>query len=335
MEWPILLLHTRVNMKSVSFIACLYLLFAPCSSLFAEDGSDRDNYIAQWKEVAIAQMHQHAIPASITMAQAILESGNGKSMLSVKANNHFGIKCHGWDGPGVRKDDDKKNECFRKYRNGQESFDDHSLFLKKQRYAFLFEYEMTNYKAWAKGLKKAGYATDPAYAKRLIALIEDNDLDEFDLMGPLASVVRTKKSAARYEAKQDSEKAIAVIDVTHYREVQVHSNAIKYIAAKEGDTPVDIARALDMAPWQIKKYNDLASEHRFSGGEVVFIQPKKNKGKKADHIVVGGESLRDISQLHGVKLKKLAGYNSLSANEKLSAGQKIVLRKPKKLETKD
>jgi LysM repeat protein len=299
-------------------------------SLFAEEGSDRDNYIAQWKEVAIEQMHLHAIPASITMAQAILESGNGKSMLSVKANNHFGIKCHGWDGPGVRKDDDKKNECFRKYKNGKESFDDHSLFLKKQRYAFLFEYDITDYKAWAKGLKKAGYATDPAYAKRLITLIEDNDLDKLDSMGPIASVARTKKSKARYEVRQDSEKAIAVIDVRLSREVHVHTNAIKYVKAKVGDTPDAIAQALDMAPWQIKKYNDLDSGHLYRGGEVVFIQPKKNKGKKANHIAISGESLADVSQLHGVKLKKLADYNLLSSEAQLTAGQKIVLRKPKK-----
>ncbi len=307
------------------------MLLANSSALFGEEGSDRQSYIDRWRDVAIEQMHIHGIPASITMAQAILESGNGKSMLSVEANNHFGIKCHGWDGPGIYKDDDKKNECFRKYKSAQESFEDHSLFLKKQRYAFLFEYDITDYKSWAKGLKKAGYATDPSYAKRLIALIEDNELYRFDRMGATASAQHSnKKSKARYEVKSDTERAIDVIDLTNVREIRIHANAIKFVEAKAGDSFRSIAEELDMAPWQIKKYNDLGTDHIFKEGETVFIQPKKNKGKKSIHNVREGESLSEISQLYGVKLKKLMDYNSISEDTNLVIGDKVLLRKPKR-----
>ncbi|NNK80603.1 MAG: LysM peptidoglycan-binding domain-containing protein, partial [Flavobacteriales bacterium] len=265
----------------------------------------------------------------ITLAQGILESGNGKSTLSRQANNHFGIKCHGWDGPGVFKDDDKKNECFRKYRNVEDSFIDHSEFLKKSRYQFLYELDIKDYKSWAKGLKKAGYATDPSYAKRLIKIIEDNDLDRYD-EELLVSVDKVKKSAEpRYESKRfvnpsDRE----VIDLTKQRDVNVHPNAIKFVRAKPGDDIHLIAEDMDMAPWQISRYNDLPHHHRFLGGEIVFIQPKRKKASATYHLAGPGETLRNISQHYGVKLKKLEQYNNLSADNPLSKNLKVLLRKP-------
>src|SRR6056297_2259144 len=163
----------------------LILAFLMLSNLVFSHGdkgerNTRSAYISTWKDEAIKQMREHGIPASITLAQAILESGDGNSELARKANNHFGIKCHGWQGQKTYHDDDKRQECFRKYRNANQSFEDHSDFLKKSRYAFLFDYEVTDYKSWAKGLKRAGYATNPKYPALLIRIIEENGLAEFD-----------------------------------------------------------------------------------------------------------------------------------------------------------
>lgn len=307
----------------------LALLMLP---LLSYAGSDREDYIARWKDVAIEQMHLHGIPASITLAQGILESGNGKSMLAREANNHFGIKCHGWDGPGVYKDDDRKNECFRKYNDAMESFDDHSLFLKKQRYAFLYEYRITDYKAWAKGLKKAGYATDPSYAKRLITLIEQNDLDKYDRAELTADKgsQRQQKETARGTEGATADGEVAVIDVRASHAVQVHSNSIRYVQARAGERIEQLAEELDLAPWQIKKYNDLEHGHRFAEGEVVYIQPKKNKSRKGTYTARAGDTLRKISQQEGVKLKKLQAYNGKMMDEVLVAGERILLKKPKR-----
>ena len=162
-------------LKSVILLVSTIIL---STSLLISQKNSADDYINQWKDVAVEQMHEYGIPASITMAQGILESSYGNSMLATKANNHFGIKCHDWDGASVFKDDDKKNECFRKYNNARESFKDHSIFLSsRSRYSFLFELSTTDYKGWAKGLKKAGYATNPKYPKLLIELLERFEFD--------------------------------------------------------------------------------------------------------------------------------------------------------------
>jgi len=139
-------------------------------------------YIKKYKDIAISEMNSYGIPASITLAQGILESGNGESRLAVDGNNHFGIKCHNnWNGETIIEDDDEKGECFRKYSNVGDSFRDHSLFLKERsRYEFLFEYKITNYKKWARGLKKAGYATNPKYASLLINIIKKYNLTQYD-----------------------------------------------------------------------------------------------------------------------------------------------------------
>jgi len=141
-----------------------------------------EDYIAFFKAVAIHEMKLYGIPASITLAQGILESGSGKGRLARQANNHFGIKCHDWTGPRIYHDDDRAQECFRKYNDPSQSYRDHSLFLaKRKRYADLFKHKITDYKAWARGLKKAGYATDPQYPKKLISLIERYKLYRYDI----------------------------------------------------------------------------------------------------------------------------------------------------------
>src|SRR5690554_3598172 len=164
-----------------NLLALLFLITFSFSAAGNTPKISLEKYIETWKDVAISLMHSHGVPASITLAQGILESGFGNSDLAVKANNHFGIKCHDWKGESFLKDDDKRNECFRKYKNAAQSFEDHSHFLTgRSRYAFLFDLDVTDYKGWAKGLKQAGYATNPSYDKRLIDLIERYDLDQYD-----------------------------------------------------------------------------------------------------------------------------------------------------------
>jgi hypothetical protein len=159
----------------------LLILFLFLGQYLFSQNISRGEYIERYKGEAIIQMKKYNIPASITLAQAILESADGNSELAKKSNNHFGIKCHSnWGGEKAFHDDDESDECFRAYKNVEESFEDHSKFLLKERYSDLFKLNIDDYKSWAKGLKKAGYATNPAYAKQLIRIIEDNNLSQFD-----------------------------------------------------------------------------------------------------------------------------------------------------------
>jgi LysM repeat protein len=284
----------------------------------------RQQYIMMWNEEAIKQMQKYGIPASITLAQGLLESADGNSMLARKGNNHFGIKCHGWDGPGIHKDDDAKNECFRKYRNAHESYEDHSLFLLKPRYAFLFDYKVTDYKAWAHGLKKAGYATNPKYPDLLIRIIEENNLQRFDEGGkskrPVAQ--ETKPNPSNSSSKSDG-----TIEWGVGREVYLSENKVKFVVAKSGDSYEAIAKSMEMAKWQLVKYNDASSSASLKEGERVYLQPKRSKAVQTMHTVKAGETLLSISQFYGVKLKSLVKYNALSADTPLKPGQKIKLKK--------
>ena len=309
----------RLNKISALVVMGLWM---PLLGWSAENGPKitRQQYIDQWKDVAIAQMHQYGIPASIKLAQGILESADGNSMLARKANNHFGVKCHGWNGPGVYKDDDRRNECFRKYRNARESFDDHSEFLMKSRYAFLFDYDITDYKKWARGLKKAGYATNPKYPQLLIRIIEENQLYRFD------KAAKGKKPA-RQKTQPETNPDGGTIDYFVGRKELITDNGVRFVFAKEGDTYAKIGRELDLRMWQLTKYNDAENDRNLDDGERVYIKPKRNKAKDDYHVVEEGQTLRKISQLHAVKLKRLVKYNEIEPDRPLQAGQKIKLRR--------
>lgn len=303
----------------------LLLAFLISTLAIAEGDPNKRNtraeYIAQWKDVAIDQMEKHGIPASITLAQAILESGDGNSELARKANNHFGIKCHDWQGKKSYHDDDKRNECFRKYRNAQESFDDHSVFLQRSRYLFLFEYKVTDYKSWAKGLKKAGYATNPKYPDLLIRLIEENNLDQYD--NPDA---KRKDFAQPPPTKNRNSGDEIVLNIKQGLEVQKSSNRIKYIVADGKYTPDELARRMDMGPWQIRKYNDLDKGAKIEKGQLIYLQPKRGRNKKYDsHTVIEGETLREISQRYGVKMKKILKHSDLPRDYRVKAGDRLKL----------
>jgi LysM repeat protein len=272
------------------------------NSAFGQEIS-RKEYIEKYASLAVKQMHQYKIPASITLAQGILESNNGNSRLAIKANNHFGIKCHGWEGAKIFADDDKKNECFRNYKNVLESFVDHSLFLNKySRYEFLFDYKITDYKSWAKGLKKAGYATNSKYPELLIKIIEENKLYQFD--------------------KEKFDKNL----ISGKRNIYMHPNKIKYVISQNQETYATIAKSLNIKLKQILKYNDDNKLSVLNVGTKVFIQPKRNRSKQRIHVVNKGEDLRSISQTYGIKMKSLKRRNELILKNSLNNGDKLRLR---------
>ena len=290
-------------------------------------------YINTYKHIAIKNMIEFGIPASITMAQGILESGYGNSELARYANNHFGIKCHkDWEGDGYYIDDDEINECFRKYKSPEQSFSDHSLFLtERKRYADLFLLEITDYKGWAHGLKKAGYATSPTYATRLIEIIEKYKLYEIDLLVTEKYITHSYTDFPEedkdnpQQSNQEKDKGSGEISLTKVR-YQSSFNRIKYTIAEKGDTYESIAFAYDMMPWQILRYNDLDKNRPIKEGDRIYLQPKRNKGEQDFHIVQSGETMREISQKNGVKLKKLYKYNNMEVGSKVVTGQKIVLK---------
>lgn len=285
------------------YFKCIAIgLVISTNSAFGQEIS-RKEYIEKYSSLAIIQMHQYRIPASITLAQGILESNNGNSRLATKANNHFGIKCHGWEGKKIFADDDKKNECFRNYKNVLESFVDHSLFLNKySRYQFLFDYKITDYKSWARGLKKAGYATNNKYPELLIKIIEENKLYQFDSKKIDKNLMSSK------------------------RNIYMHPNKIKYVVSKNQESYKTIAKSLNIKLKLILKYNDDDNLSVLNKGTKVFIQPKRNRSKQRIHVVKKGEDLRTISQTYGVKMKSLKKRNQLILKNSLNNGDKLRLR---------
>jgi LysM repeat protein len=315
----------RINLI-FSIFALLWLLPSFAQAGDGDNKITRQQYIEMWSSEAVKQMHKHGVPASITLAQGLLESADGNSMLARKGNNHFGIKCHGWDGPGIYKDDDKKNECFRKYKNAHESYEDHSLFLQKPRYAFLFDYKITDYKAWAHGLKQAGYATNPKYPELLIKIIEENNLQRFDTGGkskkPVTEQPKPKTNPAKHNSKDGN-----TVEWGIGREIFLSDNKVKFVFAKSGDTYESIAKSMDLAKWQLVKYNDATGSQSLKDGERVYIQPKRAKAVQGEYVVEGNETLRDISQMYGVKMKNLLKYNGMTSDGALKSGQRIKLKK--------
>jgi LysM repeat protein len=268
----------------------------------------QQEYVSLWKEIAISQMHEHGIPASITLAQGLLESASGNSELARNANNHFGIKCSDWKGETYLKDDNQKNECFRKYPEASKSYLDHSQFLKKSRYLFLYNYDKKDYKSWANGLKQAGYATNPNYPKLLIELIERLKLNELD--------------------ENSNENLIKYSTLVTTHSVLKHSNNINYVVCKKGDTFYRLSKELNISLWQLHKYNEFSPKKDcLVEGDIVFIQPKKGKSVIPSTKLKKEMTPREISQQEGVKVKKIMKYNNiLSADEELEKGTIVFLK---------
>ena len=297
--------------------------------------SVQEEYIKKYCQVAVEEMTRTGVPASITLAQGILESGSGTSQLSIKGNNHFGIKCHSdWTGGKMYVDDDAKNECFRMYHNASESFRDHSDFLRNnQRYASLFQLDIKDYKGWATGLKKAGYATSPTYATRLIEIIERYNLAQYDSGTFVPAVVQPDNNVLADNAEASASKPTRYytsngfeLSMTEYS--LGSNNNTQYIVLKYDMDIEVLSRKLGMAPWQLPKYNDLPKKCKVKAGEIIYLKPKRNKAEKkyAEHVVSRGETMRDISQKYAVKINSLYKLNGWEQGVQPVEGSKVRLR---------
>jgi LysM repeat protein len=304
-----------------SLIISLFLL-----SWRAGFTQDPVTYIRNYQDIAIAEMVRSGIPASIKLAQAILESSCGKSDLACKANNHFGIKCGGsWSGKSYHKEDDDYADgklvksCFREFNSVMESYIAHSDFLadpgKAGRYGPLFDLERTDYKGWAKGLSKAGYATDPQYANRLIEIIEKYEL-------------------YRYDNEYENHVASNAPPSSSGRQIIKQTNDVKYTMALKGDNAEIIARRNGISTNQLRRFNDniFGKEEALETGTRIYLEPKKSKyhGKQKYHVIKSGEDMAYVSMLYGIKLDALTKRNGLKNNEVPMTNQRIMLKgKPK------
>ncbi len=302
-------------------LSCIILLLF-VTNVFAQSTAERYKaYIAKYAAWAQDQQREHGVPAAITLAQGLLESAAGSSTLATKANNHFGIKCgDNWDGATYRHQAERGKECFRKYRSAEESYRDHSLFLKRKRYAPLFELKVTDYKGWAHGLKRCGYATDPQYASKLIKIIETYDLAQYSKLDdkkskkdkkrtesqPTKRVEKQKRTHQEKEVRTSKptpaptptpqEKAVveaektAVVPATPTRMGSVEliiehevlrNNGKRYVIAREGDTFLSIAYEFNMYDSTLRRYNDIVNpRYELQPGDKVYLQKKKKKAAR-------------------------------------------------------
>jgi len=296
-----------------------------------------EEYIQTYKDIAMQEMRDHKIPASITLAQGLLESGAGNSALAREAKNHFGIKCHkGWTGKTYHMDDDEKDECFRKYKNAEESFRDHSEFLcGRTRYAALFDLEITDYKGWARGLKAAGYATNPKYAQLLIDRIELYDLTKYDkiALGQMTDdnklpEIEPEDELLELAFSPENRSAYELVDMTADKRFIYENNGVRFVYAKEGETPEQLAKDFNIKYKKFCEYNLLRcpDEMVFHSGDVVYLARLKNKNWKAKkYTVVEGETLRDVALRFAVKPEKIMKKNGLQS-ARLQTGQVLWLR---------
>jgi hypothetical protein len=302
----------------------LFLFFIITTAIHAQ--YSQQEYISKYQQLAIEEMGRSGIPASIKMAQAILESGNGNSQFSRKSNNHFGIKCKSnWQGKRVYHDDDEKGECFRKYDSVEDSYIDHTNFLVgNPRYAFLFELPRGDYKGWAKGLKDAGYATNRHYDKALIKIIEENQLYRLDQKQAYEPMVAYSERTVFNQGMNER----VTIDPFYGREI-IKINNLHAIVAREGDTYEILAQSLEMEAWELYKFNDHAAGYRPQANEVVYLEPKNRKPARNHeyHTAEIGETMHFISQVYGVKLKPLYRRNRMNPGEQPQSGEVIYLRK--------
>lgn len=355
----------RIIVAIIAVLTASYTLGASVAP--KEERTPQVVYVEQFAGLAVEEMYRSGVPASITLAQGLLESRYGLSELAVKGNNHFGIKCHNnWRGGRMYHDDDRRGECFRKYSSPEESFRDHSDFLRyRDRYRFLFDLETTDYKGWAYGLKKAGYATDPAYPSKLIRLIEDYSLYKYDRYpadfekgSKSAKETRASKKEARAlkkEAKVSKKEAVRnkvipeapskieevvkldkapdgvfVFSLTR----QMYSlNGVPFIYSSKGETYQDIAKSFKLFPKEILKFNDLNPNtdlnEELAPGTLVYVQPKRKEAARGleKHVMEDGDTLWGISQRFGVKLSSIYKMNGLSSGYIPKEGDIIKIRK--------
>ena len=273
------------------------ILIISCLTLQSQTRNKQyEDYIKKYRELAVEEMKKYHIPASITLAQGLLESGAGQSTLARKSNNHFGIKCGSdWNGKTVSHDDDARGECFRAYKHPKESYEDHSKFLAgRPRYASLFKLNITDYKGWARGLKKAGYATNPRYADQLIGIIELYGLHQYDTKDGLKWMKENPNPHQPYIA-----------------------NGLVYIVVRAGDSWKSISKEFDISQKKLRKYNDLYKGYALQVGDILYLEKKNKKADKEHivHVLRAGESMYSISQKYGIRLKNLYKLNKMHEND--------------------
>ena len=283
--------HTMKKLK------LFLILIICCLTLQAQTRNKQyEAYIKKYRELAVEEMKKYHIPASITLAQGLLESGAGQSALARKSNNHFGIKCGSdWYGKTVSHDDDARGECFRAYKHSKDSYEDHSKFLAgRPRYASLFNLNITDYKGWARGLKKAGYATNPRYADQLIGIIELYELYKYDDKNYLKWIKKNPNPHQTYIA-----------------------NDLLYIVVRAGDSWKSISQEFDISQKKLRKYNDLYKGYALQVGDILYLEKKNKKADKEHivHVLRAGESMYSISQKYGIRLKNLYKLNKMDEDD--------------------
>ena len=332
-------------MKKV--LTSIALILGLSVSAQREAGTPQERYISRYASIAVNEMYRSGVPASITLAQGIIESRSGQSALAADGNNHFGIKCHNsWKGRTMLVDDDRKNECFRVYDSAEESFRDHSDFFRyRDRYKFLFDFPITDYKSWAYGLRQAGYATDPSYAAKLIQCVEDYNLSRFDRMTVAEALAEGGREAEapvmqdEPEGIPDSPLKIEAGEIfrgkagEEYRfslsRTLYSRNGVPFVFAVEGETYATLAKSNHLLLREILKFNDLPQGGELHAGEVVYLEPKKNKTVRGlDKYIVGeeGETFHGICQRFAVKEKAIRKLNGLPADYVPREGDELILR---------
>ena len=318
-------------------IVCLLMIAGVVAN--AQQKPSVIEYINTYKAMAIAEMQRTGIPAAIKLAQGIHETDAGQSELVRKSNNHFGIKCKNtWDGEKVYHDDDARGECFRAYGSPQDSYVDHSNFLKNsQRYAFLFQLDPTDFEAWAYGLKKAGYATNIKYSQILIKIINDYHLQDYTLIAmgrmnpadewlatiappvPLPEEIKIEATTTIEEKKVDEPEVI-------YPEGEFKINNTRVVYAKAGTPLLSVADQYDVSLKRLMDFNDLKEENILAKGQLIFLQRKRKVGQQDFHIVQSGETVYDVCQFEGVRLESLLEYNHLARGMEPAEGEKLYLK---------
>lgn len=307
-----------------------------------------EQYIELYKDFAIREMKRMGVPASITLAQGLLETENGNSVLVKKSNNHFGIKCkNNWTAGGVSHDDDAPGECFRTYKDAEDSYRDHSNFLRgSERYAFLFSLDPSNYKGWAHGLKKAGYATNPKYPNILIRHIERYNLQQYDLAAADDVPKFDKKNFRDDPVVADTELKMLTSYVDDKRTIPesngslnqdvlsnvttegkvTHVNNRKCVWAPKGTSLLVIATHHNISLKKLLDFNDLEEDGILETDQLIFLQKKSTTGKQPFYQVSQEETYYDVAQKNGVQLEYILEYNQVNEDENLKVGSKVYLQ---------
>lgn len=357
-----------MNIRSVLAVIVALGVISSCSSSrrmantltadYSASGSVGASYLEQYASIAVDEMRRTGVPASITLAQGMIESDYGRSRLARQANNHFGIKCHSdWGGGTIYHDDDSRKECFRRYRKAGDSFMDHSDFLVSGvRYAFLFRLDQSDYREWARGLKQAGYATNPRYANMLIDKIEEMALYDYDnyalnrrASAGLLGISETRGGVRPNERVTDfagrtvtdpissaglygdsGDPVIPSVGRIPGSRVMVN-NRINYIIAGEGDTYESVTADFNLLNWELKRYNDFKDTTVIRPGMILYLQPKRSRAEagKDFHTIGSDENIYIVSQIYGIKLDALKKRNSIPEGMDPPAGTELWLRRDK------